>query len=42
MFKQKGNPFKVTPCGRRRNYMTSPLKQKKYGESRGDGHKFMS
>ena len=25
MFKQKGNPFKVTPCGRRRNYMTSPL-----------------
>ena len=39
MFKQKGNPFKVTPCGRRRNYMTSPLKQKKYGESRGEGHK---
>ena len=38
MFKQKGNPFKVTPCGRRRNYMTSPLKQK-YGESRGEGHK---
>ena len=37
MFKQKGNPFKVTPCGRRRNYMTSPLKQK-YGESRGEGH----
>ncbi len=28
MFKQKGNPFQVTPCGRRRNYMTSPLKQK--------------
>ena len=39
MFKQKGNPFQVTPCGRRRNYMTSPLKQKKYGESRGEGHK---
>ena len=38
MFKQKSNPFKVTPCGRRRNYMTSPLKQK-YGESRGEGHK---
>ena len=38
MFKQKGNPFKVTPCGRRRNYMTSPLKQKKFGESRGEGH----
>mgnify|MGYP003116158756 CR=1 FL=1 len=38
MFKQKSNPFKVTPCGRRRNYMTSPLKQKKYGESRGEGH----
>ena len=29
MFKQKGNPFKVTPCGRRRNYMTSPFKTKK-------------
>ena len=29
MFKQKGNPFQVTPCGRRKNYMTSPLKQKK-------------
>ena len=28
MFKQKGNPFKVTPCGRRRNYMTSPLNRK--------------
>lgn len=38
MFKQKSNPFKVTPCGRRRNYMTSPLKQK-YGESRGEKHK---
>ncbi len=38
MFKQKSNPFKVTLCGRRRNYMTSPLKQK-YGESRGEGHK---
>ena len=28
MFKQKSNPFKVTPCGRRRNYMTSPLNRK--------------
>ena len=25
MYKQKSNPFPVTPCGRRRNYMTSPL-----------------
>ena len=24
MYKQKGNPFEVTSCGRRRNYMTSP------------------
>ena len=39
MYKQKGNPFPVTSCGRRRNFMTSPLKQKKYGESRGEGHK---
>ena len=37
MFKQKNNPFPVTPCGRRRNFMMSPLKQK-YGESRGEGH----
>ena len=27
MYKQKGNPFEVTSCGRRRNYMTSPLKK---------------
>ena len=27
MYKQKSNPFPVTPCGRRRNYMTSPLKK---------------
>ena len=27
MYKQKGNPFEVTSCGRRRNHMTSPLKQ---------------
>ena len=38
MYKQKSNPFPVTSCGRRRNYMTSPLKNKKYGESRGEGH----
>ena len=37
MYKQKNNPFPVTPCGRRRNFMMSPLKQK-YGESRGEGH----
>ena len=28
MYKQKSNPFPVTPCGRRRNYMTSPLNKK--------------
>ncbi len=28
MFKQKNNPFPVTPCGRRRNFMMSPLKRK--------------
>ena len=39
MYKQKRNPFPVTSCGRRRNFMTSPLDQKKYGESRGEGHK---
>jgi len=39
MYKQKSNPFPVTSCGRRRNFMTSPLDQKKYGESRGEGHK---
>ena len=38
MYKQKRNPFPVTSCGRRRNFMTSPLDQKKYGESRGEGH----
>jgi len=38
MYKQKSNPFPVTSCGRRRNFMTSPLDQKKYGESRGEGH----
>ena len=27
MYKQKGNPFEVTSWGRRRNYMTSPLKK---------------
>ena len=27
MYKQKGNPFEVTSCGRRRNYMTSHLKK---------------
>ena len=27
MYKQKTNPFPVTSCGRRRNHMTSPLKQ---------------
>ena len=25
MFKQKNNPFPVTPCGRRRSFMMSPL-----------------
>ena len=39
MFKQKGNPFKVTPCGRRRNYM-SPLNAAEPRRTIGKGKNF--
>jgi len=39
MFKQKGNPFKVTPCGRRRNYM-SPLNAAEPRRTIGRGKNF--
>ena len=39
MFKQKGNPFPVTPCGRRRNYM-SPLNAAEPRRTIGKGKNF--
>ena len=39
MFKQKGNPFPVTPCDRRRNYM-SPLNAAEPRRTIGKGKNF--
>ena len=39
MFKQKGNPFPVTPCGRRRNNM-SPLNAAEPRRTIGKGKNF--
>ena len=39
MFKQKGNPFPVTPCGRRRNNM-SPLNAAEPRRTIGRGKNF--
>ena len=39
MYKQKGNPFPVTSCGRRRNYM-SPLNAAEPRRTIGKGKNF--
>ena len=40
MYKQKSNPFPVTPCGRRRNYMNSPLNAAEPRRTIGRGKNF--
>ena len=40
MFKQKSNPFPVTPCGRRRSFMMSPLDKAEPRRTIGKGKNF--